>query len=158
MKISKLSQDGKEWRREEIIIWKGVFWVIDGEVVSVRVRCDESGTLIMDEDTGYLSVTVKRSELLQLAETWSNNHKKIWFTLPRTITHGKAYNYFPRGRVEIRKKKAIIFLNPCLCYEEMIRKIKKEFGLERNTALRDILVKADGSSHYRCYAEKGLDE
>lgn len=122
------------------VIWKGVFWVIDGKVVSKKVRCDEFGDMIIDEDREYP------------AEIWSNNHKKIWFTLPRTVTQGKAYNYFPRGRVEIRNKKAIIFLNPCLCYEEMIRKIKMEFRLEKNKDLRDILVKADGSKHYRCYS------
>lgn len=128
------------------VTWKGVFWVIGGKVVSEKVSCDKFGTMVNDEDTGCLS------------ETWSNNHKKIWSTLPRTITQGKAYNYYPRGRVEIRNKKAIIFLNPCLCYKEMIRKIKMEFGLEKNKDLQDILVKADGSRHYRCHFEEGLDE
>lgn len=61
------------------------------------------------------------------------------------------------GRVEIRKKRAIIFLNPCLCHEEMLQKIKTEFRLDKNEALRDILVKADGSSHYKCDYEEEAD-
>lgn len=123
------------------MIWKGVFWIIDGRVVSERVSCDEFGNMMADDESECLT------------EIWSNNHKKIWSGLPRTVTQGKAYNYFPRGRVEIRNKKAIIFLNPCLCYEEMIQKIKAEFDLESNNALQDILLKADGSNHYRCSQE-----
>lgn len=133
----------KNW--DKSIIYKGVFWVIDGRVVSEKRLCDEFGNLIPDE-----------SEWLQ-EDAWSNNHKKIWSKLPRAVTQGKSYHYFPRGRVEIRKKRAIIFLNPCLCHEEMLQKIKTEFRLDKNEALRDILVKADGSSHYKCDYEEEAD-
>lgn len=121
-----------------MLLYKGVFWVIENNIVSEKKLCDELGNLIPDE-----------SERCP-GKVWSNNHKKIWSELPRKVTQGKAYNYFPRGRVEIRKRKAIIFLNPCICYERMIHKIKAEFGLDKNEILGDILVKADGSSHYKC--------
>lgn len=120
------------------MLYKGVFWVIENEIVSEKMPCDELGNVILDE-----------SERCP-GEVWSNNHKKIWSELPRTVTQGKAYNYFPRGRVEIRKRKAFIFLNPCICYDRMIHKIKIEFGLYKNETLGDILVKVDGSRHYRC--------
>ncbi len=129
-------------RMEIYILYKGVFWVIENKIVSEKKPCDELGNLIPDEN--------ERSQ----EEVWSNNHKKIWSELPRMVTRGKAYNYFPRGRVEIRKKKAIIFLNPCICHDRIIPKIKAEFGLNKNESLYDILVKADGSRHYKCYCEE----
>lgn len=51
----------------------------------------------------------------------------------------------------------LIFLNPCLCYEGTLRKIKAEFRLDHNEAIRDILVKADGSRHYQCDCEEDMD-
>lgn len=128
-------------------LYKGVFWVIDDRVISEKKLCDEFGNLIPDENEG---IEERRFQ----DEAWSNNHKKIWSKLSRTVTQGKIFNYFPRGRVEIRRKRAIIFLNPCICYEEMIQKIKAEFRLDNNESIRDISVKADGSRHYRCSCEE----
>lgn len=119
--------------------------MIDNQVVSEKKLCDEFGNLIPDEKEGVQE------------EAWSNNHKKIWSKLPRKVTRGKSFHYFPRGRVEIRRKRAIIFLNPSLCYEEMLQKIKAEFRLDNNEAIRDILVKADGSRHYRCDCEEDMN-
>lgn len=51
----------------------------------------------------------------------------------------------------------VIFLNPCICYEKMIQKIKAEFRLDNNESIRDISVKADGSRHYRCDCEEDVD-
>lgn len=126
-------------------IYKGVFWIIGNRIVSEKRLCDEFGNLIPNEEDGFLE------------EVWSNNHKKIWSKLPRTVTQGKTYHYFPRGRVEIRRKRAIIFLNPCICYEEMIQRIKAEFQLDNNEAIRDVLIKADGSRHYKCDCEEDVD-
>lgn len=119
--------------------------MIDDRIVSEKVICDEFGNMILDSASGFQS------------DVWSNNHKKIWSKLPRAVTQGKPYNYFPRGRVEIRNKRAFIFLNPCICYDEMIQKIKMEFDLDKNRDLQDISVKADGSSHYKCYYEERRD-
>ncbi len=118
---------------------KGVFWVVDERIISEKVACDEYGNMILQKDNGFQ------------ADIWSNNHKKIWSKWPRSITLGKPYNYFPRGRVEIRNRKAIIFLNPSICSKELTEKIRMEFSLEINEVLREIQVKADGSRHYKCY-------
>lgn len=124
---------------KHVTLYKGVFWVIDHQIVSEKVVCDECGNMILEETRGFQT------------ETWSNNHKKIWSKWPRVITQGKPYNYFPRGRIEIRNKKAVIFLNPAICSEEIIQMIKTEFELEVNEILQEIQVKADGSWHYKCY-------
>lgn len=124
--------------------------MIDNQVVSEKKLCDEFGNLIPDEKEGVQAGGVQE-------KAWSNNHKKIWSKLPRKVTRGKSFHYFPRGRVEIRRKRAIIFLNPSLCYEEMLQKIKAEFRLDNNETIRDILVKADGSRHYRCDCEEDMN-
>ena len=115
----------------------------ENRIVSEKRLCDEFGNLIPDENEES-----QKGEFQE--EAWSNNHKKIWSKLPRKVTQGKSFHYFPRGRVEIRRQRALIFLNPCLCYEGTLRKIKAEFRLDHNEAIRDILVKADGSRHYQC--------
>lgn len=82
--------------------------MIKDMIVSEKKPCDELGNLIPDE-----------SERCP-GEVWSNNHKKIWSELPRRVTQGKAYNYFPRGRVEIRKGKAIIAITNAVAEEIML--------------------------------------
>ena len=39
------------------------------------------------------------------------------------------YNYFPRGRVELRHGKAVIYLNPTICTPEMYARIRQAFSL-----------------------------
>lgn len=68
-----------------------------------------------------------------------------------------AFIIFRAAEWEIRRQRALIFLNPCLCYEGTLRKIKAEFRLDHNEAIRDILVKADGSRHYQCDCEEDMD-
>ena len=111
------------------VYFKGLFWFINGEVFCRYASCDENGNL------------------LQAAE-FENNHKRLWNTLPKSITQGKTYNYFPRGRVEIRRGRATVYLSPYLCTDEIYDKIRKAFSLD-NTAV----FKADGSSHYSCYID-----
>lgn len=65
------------------------------------------------------------------------------------VTHGKEYNYYPRGRVEIKGGKAVIYLNPTLNSEEMLAELTRLFGLDELDFVR---VKNDGSRHYRAYA------
>ena len=42
------------------------------------------------------------------------NHKAEWSKLPKSVTNGQPYNYYPRGRVEIKNNKAKVYLNPVL--------------------------------------------
>lgn len=70
--------------------------------------------------------------------------------MPNKITQGKPYNYYPRGRVEIKNGKATVYLNPALNTNEITQNIKAEFGLS------DIktVFKSDGSEHYRAVGEE----
>lgn len=82
----------------------------------------------------------------------SYNHKITWQQLPNKITNGKAFDYYPRGRVEIKRNKAIIWINEMLSDKNIINEIIREFGLSQ---LEDIEIKIDGSMHYMCHFDKG---
>ena len=98
---------------------KGPFWVIsdDGEDYLVAYPIETS--------------------------TKTPSHKDIW-----NICRGKIkkdWNYYPRGRVEIKTNKAIVYANP-LCFEciNLRDMLKEKFNLGETP----IEFKADNSSHY----------
>lgn len=67
-------------------------------------------------------------------------------TLPHSLTGGMSYNYFPRGRVELRYGKALVYLHPTLCTPGIYARIRHAFSLPDEMQLS---LKADGSRHYR---------
>ena len=71
---------------------KGVFWLIEGNILSVPY----------DEKFPY---GVSRS-----GDTYV--HKKIWeYVRPEACK--KPYNYYPRGRVEVKKNgTVVVYMNP----------------------------------------------
>ncbi len=119
---------------------KGIFWYIpmDRCLVSVKVSCERCGESL--EPVKYSS---KSGE--------NFNHKSEWARLPPNITRRFPYNYFPRGRVEIKQGKATIYLNPVLCQDDIQKQICMEFGLDAT----EITIRfiADGSAHYEALME-----
>ena len=105
------------------------------------IRCDPNGK----------SIELDQENVAKSGDTY--NHKKYWESLDKPLTNGKPYNYYPRGRVEIRNNKAIIYLNPNIAEDDIIAWIKKEFGLDQ-IHLNKIEVKVDGSEHYKCYLDR----
>ncbi len=104
---------------------RGLFWYVNGDLVCFPVSADETDAL-------------------------GNNHRQFWDTLPRSLTRGMPYNYFPRGRVELRHGKAVIYLNPTICTPEMYARIRQAFSLPDEM---QAAFKADGSRHYRSIQE-----
>ncbi len=80
------------------------------------------------------------------ADTVGNNHRRFWKTLPHSLTGGMPYNYFPRGRVELRHGKAVVYLHPSLCTPGIDIRIRLAFSLPDEVPLP---FKADGNRHYR---------
>ena len=78
------------------------------------------------------------------------NHQRTWEALPREVTGGMPYNYYPRGRVEAKRDRAVIYLNHNICTESVIAVITHEFELSGVTTD----VKIDGSKHYKCYLDE----
>lgn len=106
------------------------------ELITVLTACDEYGTSI--EPVTYSSKSGNNF-----------NHKSEWACLDKSVTGGYPFNYYPRGRVEIKNRKAVIFLNPDICTELILGKVTDAFELKAENALCEIKVKSDGSNHYR---------
>ena len=117
-------------------MYKGIFWFIneDGpKLLSIKVLCDETGKPL--EDVNFSS---KSGE--------NFNHKLEWDTLPDSVKNSKSFDYYPRGRVEIKNSKIRIFANPVLLTEKNKELIITEFGLVE--VLDRVQIIADNSSHY----------
>jgi len=120
---------------------KGIFWCKNSdagaiELIIVSTECDGSGN--PKEQAVFSSTSGK-----------SFNHKAEWERLNPSVTEGHPFNYYPRGRVEIRSKKATIFLNPSMNEEKVIHKIIELFELMISDELKIIRIKSDGSNHYQ---------
>ena len=123
---------------------KGLFWCVNYDsdkptLIIKAIDCDISGKAI----TNNVQYTSKSGR--------NFNHKIEWNRFSKSITKGKQYNYYPRGRVEINNSKISIFLNPDINKDVVIRKIIEEFDL---VMIEDIRIISDGSSHYRYYGQK----
>ena len=119
------------------MMYKGIFWLADGKLLTVKVLCDGDGTPLEAAD-----FTAKSGE--------NFNHRAEWARLPKSVTGGLSFDYWPRGRVEIRRGRATIFLHPSLNRESMLRWIRSAFQLDGEIPVR---VVSDGSAHYRCGAD-----
>lgn len=94
---------------------RGLFWYVDGELLCFPVSGEE-------------------------ADTVSNNHRRFWETLPHSLTGGMSYNYFPRGRVELRHGKAVVYLYPSLCTPGIDIRIRHAFSLPDEVPLSLVAV------------------
>ena len=125
---------------------KGLFWLVKNdeekfELFCVKMLCYRDGETLEKIETGE-------------CESEKLNHERAWSKLDKAVTQGKPYNYYPRGRVEIKKGKATVYLNPTLNEEAIVEKICRSFGLTRENGIVDIRIKNDNSWHYRFLMEK----
>lgn len=118
---------------------KGIFWCTNFDtehpkLITVSVACNKNGDAM--EPVQFSS------------KSGSNfNHKLEWERFDRSITAGRSFNYYPRGRVEIKNGKATVFLNPIINKECVLSRVFDEFGL-MTEKLISINIKSDGSNHY----------
>ena len=103
---------------------RGVFWIIEDKVFPVPF--------------------VQGSYAAGMASSGDNyNHKLLW---PLVRPHGSnvAYNFYPRGRVEVDNKgRPVIYLS-CDIEERFVSGIASLFDIEG-----EYRVVYDGSRHYR---------
>ena len=122
---------------------KGIFWCDSfgrdsPHLIVVSVKCDADGK--SDRPIDFSSKSGQNF-----------NHKAEWQKLSRSVTRGQPFKYYPRGRVEIKNRKATIYLNPDLNNTVVLNKIIEDFELKNQQGLKSIAVKSDGSSHYHYY-------
>lgn len=128
-------------KRGEEMLYRGVFWVrslSERDIVTVRFQSDENGVLTDN------CLTAK-----------DINHKHLWERLDSVVTGGLPFDYYPRGRVELRRGRALIFCSPHICTVELKSLITERFGLTQENGIKDVILKADGSSHYQCELDRG---
>lgn len=134
--LSKLNED----------LSKGIFWILDpndpesSKDYCFAIPCNSDG--IPDSLEGLNS---KNSE--------TYNHEKYWRALSKQYTHNQAYNYYPRGRVEISHGKATIYLNPNIATPEVQKFIERQFNLTSYNGIKSVRLFPDGSAHYKCHLD-----
>ena len=125
-------------------MFKGIFWcyvicfdidMYTHNLITVKVRCDRDGYPL--EGVTFSS---KSGE--------NYNHKTEWNKISEINRNKRPYNYYPRGRVEIKKGKIKIYANPVIiCDEEARGLIVKTFELKEWE--NEIKWIADNSKHYQ---------
>ena len=126
-------------------MYRGIFWIVDEETLSnndkyfIKINTDSNGTVI---DYEY-PLNSKNKD--------NYNHCKTWNNLPYELTRSKPFNYYPRGRIEIKKNKCKIFLNPSLNKEEIINYIIGKFELKE---IKNIKIIEDYSYHYKAMGKE----
>ena len=127
------------------VIFSGIFWVIDDDLqlLMFGIPCDERGNIV---GTSAVQPNSRSGK--------TYNHKITWETVVATDPIHKPYNkhpynYFPRGRVEIDNRCAVIFINPHINQPDIVDEIKLKFGLG-NHKITKIRIVEDNSAHYQC--------
>ena len=117
-------------------MYKGIFWYVPAEsgLLTVKVACNKEGQAT--------------TAVVYSSKSGNNfNHQAEWEKLPKTVTKGLPYNYYPRGRVEIKKGHATVYLNTTLNRCDIHQLICSAFSLDANeVAIRFV---GDGSAHYK---------
>ncbi len=119
-------------------LYRGIFWIKEQnpiKAIVIKSECSSMGEFLTAPPKEYL------------ADSKDNyNHKNAWKNLDRKLTEGKKFNYYPRGRVEIKNRKATVFVNENVICEEFKKWVKEEFNLI-GIPMR---IVADMSNHYLC--------
>lgn len=133
-------------------LFKGIFWIRDdlpieqSEDYCIKIPCDLNG--VIDEEIS----------LLMTAKSMSNHNHKIYWNemMNSSLKKGKPFNYYPRGRVEIKRNEATIFLNSNIYTKEVVNFIVNQYCLT-NSGIKKIRVVADNSEHYQCHLDTDTD-
>lgn len=108
-------------------MYKGVFWLIDGELYSFSFD-------------GSITEGIAKS-----GDTY--NHKKLWKHV-RSKRTSRPYDYYPRGCVDISNKgQPVVYMSPHID-EIFIESIKRDFDISGG-----VIIRYDHSEHYKCYLD-----
>ena len=121
-------------------MYKGIFWIVDKEELNnnneflIKIKTDCTGAII-DYD---LPLNSKKGD--------NYVHKNTWEDLPYKMTRNKPFDFYPRGRIEIKENVCRIYINPDLNCLEIINYLKEQFDLY---SIESIKVIVDHSTHYK---------
>lgn len=137
----------RKYLNENKSLQKGIFWIVDLDNI------DNNSKYCFTIDSDINGNPLCDPELLNSKNGETYNHEKTWNQLDKKYTFNKKYNYFPRGRVEINRGKATIYLNPNINTDEVIDFIIDNFHLTERNGITNIKIVSDGSDHYKCYLD-----
>ena len=128
---------------------KGIFWCTNfdsecPELITVSVVCDKNG-----DSQETVQFSSKSGD--------SFNHRLEWERLDRKITGGQSFNYYPRGRIEVKNGRIKIFASSVIVgSEEYKEAVCRAFYY--NPDRKDIIWIADDSEHYSYVSEEWQGE
>ena len=132
-----------DWEVEERPLQKGIFWLRDMEnftdCVILTIPINANGEVLEDPE---LPLNSKNKD--------NYNHKLTWEQLEKKDTNNKPFNYYPRGRVEVKNGKATIYASPYICGERLLKWCVEMFALKEYNGINDVICRADHSEHYKC--------
>ncbi len=122
-------------------IYRGLFWLVENDIlVAFKTACNTDG----QPDDPQLPYNSRKGDSFTHKATW----KEAAHNQPRGI-RSKAWNYYPRGRVEIRSGKITVYHNPMLADPAFEQRIIDEFELLGHS----VRFVPDYSRHYKEGAE-----
>ena len=126
---------------------KGIFWIkniddIAASSLCFSVACTADGTITGEPCCAFLSKSGT-----------DYNHKKVWEALPPHVTDHAPFDYYPRGRVEIKSGVATVWCSPWLFGESLQNWCVEQFGLTAPNGIRKVILRADYAAHYRCFLD-----
>lgn len=136
--------------KEDRSMYRGIFWIKDiddipGSGLYFTIPCDSNGCI---NDTEF-----QINNLSSSTGGDNYNHKRLWSTLDKSLTDGKPFNYYPRGRVEISNGIVKVFYSPYLDSNDLRDWVEDVFNLTKSNGIKKIKMIPDGSNHYRCYLD-----
>lgn len=151
----KIAADpGYTWAKDcdERSVKKGIFWIVNRE----NLENNEPFLFRIPVDCAGAPCYLTPSPRPNSKHGDNYNHMLTWDQyVPEELRRCKPYDWYPRGRVEIKEKgRATIFLNPDIATDEIIAYVKEKFRLQH----REVKVVADGSKHYGYYHDKYMPE
>lgn len=135
---------------EDTALYRGIFWIKDidnvqGSGLCFRIPCDSNGSIIADFEIPQ-SMSSKNGD--------NYNHKNVWGTLSGRETDGKPFDYYPRGRIEIRNGKAVVYVSPHIPQNDLKEWLADKFNLTSSNGIKQIRLNPDYSEHYRCFLDR----
>ncbi|MCR5615386.1 MAG: hypothetical protein K6F45_04400 [Saccharofermentans sp.] len=107
---------------------RGIFWIVE----------DELKAFVFEEGA--------ECGVAKSGKTF--NHKLLWEHV-RPAKCNRAFDYYPRGRVDYNGKgRPVVYMSPHVG-DEYVAQIAKVFGLSEAP-----VVHIDGSEHYKCYLDR----
>lgn len=134
--------------KEDMSLQRGIFWVKDtddiwGTGMYFTIPCDSKGNNLIDPEAEYSS-----------KDGISHNHENTWSKLSSKYTDNKPFNYYPRGRVEIRNGVAEIYCSPYLFDPELKDWCIDKFNLTSVNGIKKVRMIVDNSEHYKCHLDE----